>query len=421
MKINDIVEAQRKRKPRQLDRSVPKPPAEPGRTEHPFKGLLVGDSVERYGDQLDEGARIQHAEDVVFWEGSKGAARALEGLRNMGDKGSKDVSIKFDGSPAIIFGRDEVSGEFVLTDKSGFGAKGYDGKAKSGRELQKMLVNRKTSKGMEVPPSYKQFAGKMRKIFDAYEKAVPLDHSGYFKGDLLYFDKPDLVDGNWVFTPNIVTYTVDANSDIGKRIARSTSGVVIHNEVNEDGVESPLTIDANDYFLSNEVLVFPPVLIQKPPKVKDDSIRDLKALINKSAGPIDSLLNRDKLLELKIADLPAVFYTYTNKKVDTGMQNLGRDFLKWLSTSKVSAPKQKRMAEYIDQNMAGFKALWQVVAGIQSVKDDIINQLDSQDADVKASIGDTPGGEGYVLSHPEGAIKLVNRAGFTAANRAIAR
>ena len=56
---------------------------------------------------LMEGARIQHAEDIVFWEGSNGAVRAVEALKNL-EKGSHiDVTIKWDGSPAIIFGRDE--------------------------------------------------------------------------------------------------------------------------------------------------------------------------------------------------------------------------------------------------------------------------------------------------------------------------
>ena len=67
-------------------------------------------------------SRIQHAEDVVFWEGSAGANRALQSLANMAKGGHKDVTIKWDGSPAIIFGRNP-KGKFILTDKSGFGAK----------------------------------------------------------------------------------------------------------------------------------------------------------------------------------------------------------------------------------------------------------------------------------------------------------
>ena len=39
---------------------------------------------------LTEAARIQHAEDIVFWEGSKGATRALQSLRNLDQGGHKD-------------------------------------------------------------------------------------------------------------------------------------------------------------------------------------------------------------------------------------------------------------------------------------------------------------------------------------------
>lgn len=389
---------------------------------HPFHNKFVGENSELDDDELlMEGARIQHAEDVVFWEGSQGAIRALEGLKRLADGGHEDVTIKWDGSPAVIFGRDEITGEFVLTDKSGFGAKGYNGKSKSGKELEKMLVNRKLSKGQDVPDGYAKFARNMRKIFDSFESVIPPDHAGYFKGDLLYFETPKVVDNNFVFMPNIVTYTIPVKSELGARIARSSAGVVIHNEVAEDGTESPLSIDPETFFGEGEALIFPPVTVQKAPSVKTDEIKQLQADINKNASALDKLLHRESLQKLKISDLPQVFYTYTNKKVDSGMENLGGDFLDWLATSKVSAPKQERMRQYIDEHRTGFRALWTIVSEIQAVKDHIIDQFDKQDADVKASIGDTPGGEGYVLAHPEGAIKLVNRAGFTAANRAIER
>ena len=68
---------------------------------------------------LKEGARIDHAEDIIFDEGSQGASRALEALKKMEQGGHTDVTVKWDGSPAIVFGRNE-NGEFILTDKSGF-------------------------------------------------------------------------------------------------------------------------------------------------------------------------------------------------------------------------------------------------------------------------------------------------------------
>jgi hypothetical protein len=369
---------------------------------------------------LMEGARIQHAEDIVFWEGSKGAKRAIEALKNLEQGGHTDVTVKWDGSPAIIFGRNE-QGEFVLTDKSGFSAKGYDGKSTSSKDLEKMILNRKLSKGIEPEDSYRLFAGNMRDIFDEYEKATPRNHVGYFKGDLLYYNTPLLNKGNFTFKPNIVTYTVDAKSVLGMQIAKSKSAVVIHNEIDINGNETSLKIDPVTFFKGHEVLVVPPVTIQEAPQVNDTEIKNLQALTSKNAAAIDKLLNKNTLTAMKITDFPSILYTYVNSKVDTGMENLGTDFLEWLSTSKVSQNKKGKIAEYIGKQQAGFAAIWQIVAGIQNVKHDIINQLEAQDVPVKAYINDNPGGEGFVMAHPEGAIKLVDRGGFTAANRAVER
>ncbi len=55
-------------------------------------------------------------------------------------------------------------------------------------------------------------------------------------------------------------------------------------------------------------------------------------------------------------------------------------------------------------------------------KDEVIRNMDQQgDLPVKQYINGKPGGEGYVLAHPEGDVKFVNRAEFTAANRAVKR
>ena len=362
-------------------------------------------------------ARIQHAEDIVFWEGSRGAIRALESLKSLEQGKHTDVTIKWDGSPAIIFGRDE-NGQFVLTDKSGFGAKGYDGKSKSGEELEQMFLNRSGGKNRENP-GYVAFAGNMRSIFDLYERATPKDFRGFLKGDLLYYNTPPVKDNNYVFKPNLVEYAVDVDSDLGKRIGQSKSGVVVHRFVDENGNESavPQGID----FQGNDVLIFPSVTVERAPEIDDEDINQLKAVVSKNAGDIDRLLDKAALTELKISDFAQVLYTYTNSKVDTGMENLGADFFDWMANSKLSANKQKNIAAHIQNNQAGFDAIWQVVSGIMQIKDKVIAQFDAHDATVKSSINGQGGGEGYVLAHPQGDIKLVPRETFTKANRAVQR
>ena len=371
----------------------------------------------------EEGPRIDHAEDIVFWEGSKGAVRALDSLFNLEKGGHTNVTIKWDGSPAIIFGRDE-NGEFLLTDKSGFTAKGYNGKAKSAKDLEAMLMNRKGASNPDEAKrnNYLQFVGNMKDIFDEYEKAVPKDLIGFFKGDLLYYNTPPVQQGNYVFTPNIVTYEVAQDSDLGQKIGQSKTGVVVHRYMDPvSGTETAVNPNVIGQFQGTEVLVVPPVTAQQPAQIDDENINSLKAVVAQNAQAIDALLDKNSLSELKMSDFSKILYTYVNQNGTN--TNLGGNFEQWVASSNLSDVKKKRIVEWTRQNAQGFNALWQIVIGIQEVKNNIINQFDSHDVPVKAYINGQPGGEGYVLDHPEGSIKLVNRGegGFTQANRSVER
>ena len=377
--------------------------------------------------QLNEAeARIQHAEDIVFWEGSAGAMRALEALKSLEGDSHRDVTIKWDGSPAIIFGRNE-NGEFILTDKSGFTAKGYDGKATSAEALGAMLGNRPGAK--KDPQGYGAFIQNMQDIFDEYEKATPKDYRGFFKGDLLYFNTPEKIDGNFVFTPNIVTYSVDSASELGKKIASSKTGVVIHREVDDLGNEGPLK--NADIFQGNEVLVVPPITVERPADAPNEDLAKLESVIKQNANGIDELLNKQELEAKQMKDFPQVLYTYVNSKVDTGLDNLGADFAQWLEQRKqISDRKKGKILEYVKLHAQAFGALWNTVSTLMKVKDNIIKQFDSHDQTVKQEIGSHgpvradahgQGGEGYVMAHPGGDIKLVPRAYFTKANRSVER
>ena len=368
---------------------------------------------------LMEGARIDHAEDIIFWEGSAGAVRAIESLRNLEQGGHKDVTIKWDGSPAVIFGRDE-EGNFIFTDKSGFGAKGYDGRPKTSKALRNMLL---ASPGAQRDPEgYGQFAGNMADVFDEFEKALSRDFRGYLKGDMLYFNTPEESNGKYVFKPNIVTYSVKTNSDIGRQIGASKAGIVIHRLVDENGAERPLQgSEAETIIQGTEVLVLPPITVQQAPNVDERELQELKALVSKNSRNVDALLNQEFLKQQRVSDLSKIFYTYLNSKVDTGLDNLASDFRTWLQGAKLSQPKKQKILEIIGNNNAGFEAMWQIVSSIMRVKDDIINQLENQEADIESSINGEKGGEGYVLAHPGGDIKLVPREFFTRANRAVER
>ena len=367
---------------------------------------------------LREAARIDHAEDLVYLQGSQGAMRALQSLRNMSQGGQGNVTLKWDGSPAVVFGRND-DGEFVFTDKSGFVKSGGVGRTTSPDALKQELLMRSGGVNKEDPKRI-AFADNMAQAFDVFEKAVPKDYRGYFKGDLLYYNTPPVIEKNFVFKPNIVEYAVDVASDLGKKIAKSTAGVVVHRMVEPDGSERPLK--DLDIFQGNNLLVVPPVTIEQPAQVDNPEIDRLAQIIKKDSADIDSLLDINKLRQMQVTDFAKIIYKYMNSKVDTGLDNLGRDFTKWLVAQKgISQKKQQKIIEYIKQNMNAWTSLFEVIAGVMKVKDSIIADLDKNPNAVKAKTDGKEGGEGYVLAHPEGDIKLVNRAGFTAANRAVER
>jgi hypothetical protein len=381
-------------------------------------GWVIKNESQNNESIIREASRIDHAEDLAYLQGSQGAIRALQSLRNMAKGGQGNVTLKWDGSPAVVFGRND-NGEFVFTDKSGFVKSKGVGRTTSPDALKQELLMR--SKGINKDdPKRIAFADSMAQAFGVFEKAVPKDYRGYFKGDLLYYNTPPVIDKNFVFKPQLVEYAVDVASDLGKKIAKSSAGVVVHRMVDPDGGEHPLK--DLDIFQGNQLLVVPPVTIEQPAQVPNEELDRLAQIIKKDSADLDSLLDVNKLTQMKMKDFPKIIYKYMNSKVDTGLDNLGKDFVKWLSTrNDISRVKQQKIIDYIKQNMNAWTSLFEVITGIMKAKDSIIADLDKNPNAVKAKTDGKEGGEGYVLAHPEGDIKLVNRAVFTAANRAVER
>ena len=358
----------------------------------------------------EDGPRIQHPEDLIYWDGSKGGKEAVKALTSIDPK---TVSVKWDGSPAVVFGYDD-NGNFVFTDKNAFAAKGYDGKSKSPEELQKMIVDRGARSGKD----YSEFGSAMASVFDKAKNSVP-KRPGFYNGDMLYFKKPDAKKGSYVFKPNVVTYEVPANSELGKKIGASEAGVVVHSFTTPDGKTEDVT--KTKFNPDSGLLVVPPVIASEAPKA-DKSLASKAASAVSAASSVDKLLDASTLSAQKMTDLADIMYNYTNNRVEDLNKMGAKDFLAFVeSHPKISGTKKAKVAEYVSANFADFDKVFNAVKAIAELKNSIISQLDSKGGEVKASIGNQPGGEGYVISAGGDKIKLVNRGGFTAANRAIQR
>lgn len=362
---------------------------------------------------LEAEARIQHVEDYVFWRGIDGANFAIHNLLDLADS-TKDLTVKWDGSPAVYAGR-MPDGKFVFTDKSGFSAKGYNGKVTSPIDLKNMILGR----GKAADDNRVAFANAMASAWTAVESAFPPSFRGFVKGDLLYLTRPKVSDGHYVFTPNLVTYHVPVDSHIGQKITHTNAGLVVHRYMKDaESPELPIPNLSSLLRVDRQLLVIGPTSVESEALNIDHSkINKLKQFTKKHTKDIEAMLNKDSLTQVKIADLPSLLYTYVNARTKSlNLSNLATEFSIWLDNHSITDVKKRRILDYLEGHKIGFASMFVIYTAIMEIKNEIIEELDSFATSVKASIHGKSGGEGYVKYHPDGDMKLVDRMKFSAAN-----
>jgi hypothetical protein len=343
---------------------------------------------------------IEHLEDYVFRNGSAGVQKALEIVQASTEQPST-TTVKWDGKPALIFGRKPATGEFVLTDGSGFDAKGYDGLATS-PEMMSQIQRQRSGARDELIQLYAT-------LFPILESAVPTNFRGYVKGDLLYMDTPPLESGNYVFKPNTVEYRIPAKSSLGKRIGASNIGIAMHSMYADQGEQrQPLSrVSFNE--VPGLLLIEPIAGKEMAPNSK--LINEIKSLLRSKGKYIDILFNPAELRAMQITDLAKLCVDYINYRIGSGnFDNLLGGFGDWLQT-KVTPRKFTNIIEYLQNpssNKDGLAAAFTLFIMLHDLKLDILKQLDLKD----------PGHEGWVMATPAGYAKAVNRFDFTARNRA---
>ena len=385
-----------------------------------MRPLIEAEPVNPYqiyeAEEADVGGRakgIEHLEDLVFRKGSRGVDEALAIIQHSAEAPQKTTSVKWDGKPAVIFGRKPDTGEFVLTDGSGFEAKGYDGLATSPKMMAQIQSTRKGERG-ELIQVYAD-------LWPQLEAAVPTNFRGYVKGDLLYYPQQPWTEeaGNLVFKPNTVQYRIPAKSALGQRIRNSTTGIAMHTMYADQGEpKQPLSrVSFNEVpglFLI-EPIYGKGITPQDPAQAKGQAalIKQIKQIRNSKGAAIDTLFNPAELRAMQITDLAKLCVDYINfrvKQPSGNFDNLLAGFGEWLQT-KVTPKKFGNIVEYLKSpasNTEGLAAAFTLFILLHDLKLDILRNLDLKD----------PGHEGWVMATPAGYGKAVNRFDFTARNAA---
>ena len=366
---------------------------------------------------------IEHIEDLVFRKGSRGVQEALAVIDQLKDSTKKSTTVKWDGKPALVFGR-MPDGGFVLTDVAGFTAKGYDGLFRSPRQAIKLLAQRDAQAAEAGKPAGRVEAlGPMyQKLFPLLQAAVPENFKGFIQGDLLYTSKPPEESGNLVFKPNTIQYNIPAASKLGQEIANSDVGIAIHTRIKEPG-GAKQALGRPNLNPVDGLLLMEPIAPSENVQPEDSKlVRQLRSLISKNGSSIDGLFNPAELRAQQITDLPKLAVDFINYLIhNTGHDNsevgqfdaanIVTDFFNWLKVT-VTPKKYNNIVEYTQSprsNMSGLTAAFAAFILLHDIKMDILQQLDRQ----------VPGQEGWVVTVPGGMVKFVNRFGFTRANRAV--
>ena len=177
-----------------------------------FKDLLTED---KGGKNL----HLEHLEDEIINYGVTGGRAAinfLRSLRNMlagGSRSSVNMTVKWDGAPAIFAGVDPEDDKFFVAKKSVFNVspKLYKTNAEIDADLSGAL-------NAKFKIALKEFS--------------KLGITGVLQGDLMFTDdvEKSTIDGSgyYTFQPNTIVYAVPVDSVLGKTINKAKIGVVWH-------------------------------------------------------------------------------------------------------------------------------------------------------------------------------------------------
>ena len=388
----------------------------------------------------EKNTHLEHVEDDIINRGSKGGENAinfLKSIRNMlaGSSGKKvNMSVKWDGAPAIICGINPENGQFFVGTKAVFNVN---------PKINYTTSDIRRNHGGDLAD----------KLTIALRELKKLNISGILQGDFL-FSKSDLktatIDDESMitFTPNTITYAVPVDSDIGKKIKRARMGIVFHTSYSgktmkdlkagfgtvsgRSGISSVFLADAAYKDVSGSAK-----LTKAELSTFNAKLRMAEGSLSKASKMLDEM-SKSSSDSLSVGFRLKTFFNHFIRntqgnmaKVKTLVDMFGEYYENVLQTeidSKKTESGKKKYKDALEKNMnfiyRNKQALYFAIAShvtLQNAKNFLVNKL----SEIQ-SIGHflrTPNGyrvtapEGFVaVDRTAGAVKLVDRLEFSRAN-----
>ena len=381
---------------------------------------------------------MEHIEDAIFNEGSKGTVEAIRFLESVTDmlsgnsKSSVNITVKWDGAPAVFAGVNPENGKFFVGSKSVF--------------------NKTTPKinytNADIDKNHPGGLGTTLKV--ALKELKKLKIEGVLQGDVMFTSdgiEVQDIDGesHITFQPNTITYAVPSNSDLAKVIKRAKIGVIWHTKytgktmatmkagfnpnISKLGKSSSVWYDNASFKDTSGASTFTKAEVKTMRGLIDAAKKKFKA----AGSFIDELHNSDLVSEVKI---------YGNAQIRKGTSSLSAaDFQKRmedkmqtaidnLKTDRAKDRKQKVMdtsMKFLSKNRKKLQSVFDLHDSLTQAKIYTVRKLErvkNLGTFIKTENGfKVTAPEGFVaIDKPSGnALKLVDRLEFSKLNFTVSK
>ena len=387
----------------------------------------------------DKNTHLEHLEDEIINNGVSGGKPAISFLMSLSDmlqgysKKKMNVTVKWDGAPAIFAGTNPENGKFFVGTKS--------------------IFNKTPKINYTVADIKKNHGGGLAdKLIVALKYFPKLNISGVWQGDLLY-TQDDLKkaevggDTSVIFTPNTITYAVPLIDELANTIQSAKIGVVWHTTYSGktmDSMKAKFGANAKSLAKSRNVWSIDAAFKDTSGNVKFTSVeaKQFQKVLNMASGSLKRSSNYLRMMDkVTHAEAPSnllkIFlnsYIRGGEKIENTKKVLdffGKYYEERLNKkikSVKSAAGKKKWEQIKKDGLSEYnkykKDLYYVIATyitLQTAKTLIIKKLER--AENIGTFIRTPNGykvtapEGFVaIDHVGKATKLVDRLEFSTNN-----
>ena len=387
---------------------------------------------------------LEHLEDEIInngYEGGLNAVEFLKSLRNMltgSSKSKVNLSVKWDGAPAVFCGINPENGKFFVGSKSIFNV--------TPKINYTQADIRKNHEG-----------GLADKLSVCLKELPKLNIRGIVQGDLLFTPgdiKSVSIRGEnaIAFRPNTITYAVPENTELANKIKRAKLGIIFHTtytgrkmsdlkasfgvNVNRFTKTPSVFFDDASYKDASGVATFSAAESER----YDSLLRMAMGSISKGKRILNLLQKQTNMLSVG-ARLKIFFNDYVRQGQEiSNVKRLQADFRKYyasvlddeMSSKKTEAAKRKYETikndglKFIDRYEDEIYFAIASYVTLQRVKNFLVNKMNQ----IKSIGTFLQKGNGFEVTNPEGyvavdrmgnAVKLVDRLEFSTANFTLAK